>query len=94
VEFLGVVGGVFVASGVGECVYVRLRMWRRLVSVLESGLGLDARRSIYMGELGLCLWEGHHSMRLSMMAPVACCPGRYLGTMQVLLESDLGIERT
>ena len=29
-------------------------------------------------------WEGHHSMRLSMMAPVACCPGRYLGTMQVL----------
>lgn len=54
-EFLGVVGGVFVASGVGECVYVRLRMWRRLVSVLESGLGLDARRSIYKGELGLCL---------------------------------------
>lgn len=55
VEFLGIVGGVFVASGVGECVYVRLRMWRRLVSVLESGLGLDARRSIYKGELGLCL---------------------------------------
>ena len=54
-EFLGVVGGVFVASGIGECAYVRLSMWRRLVSVLESGLGLDARRSIYKGGLGLCL---------------------------------------
>ena len=33
-----------------------------------------------VGEVG----GGQHSIRLSMMAPVACCPGRYLGTMQVL----------
>jgi hypothetical protein len=47
--FLEVVGGVFVASGV---TYGCLRVWRRLVSVLESGLGLRTRRGIYRGELG------------------------------------------